>query len=85
MILQAQRGGRPGQAGTWGHPKLAVFFARWLDVKFGIWCDAMIEDSLKGAAKVDIVKPQQLAIQKDGAYVMGEAGRICGLSALVIA
>ncbi len=21
--------------GTWGHPKLAVFFARWLDVRLG--------------------------------------------------
>lgn len=26
--------------GTWAHPKLAVFFARWLDVKFAVWCDA---------------------------------------------
>lgn len=30
--------------GTWAHPKLAVFFARWLDVRFAVWCDAMIED-----------------------------------------
>ncbi|WP_199155806.1 KilA-N domain-containing protein [Chromobacterium sp. ASV23] len=22
---------------TWAHPKLAVFFARWLDVKFAVW------------------------------------------------
>lgn len=43
--------------GTWGHPKLAVFFARWLDVRFSVWCDAMIEDIVKGAAAVTIVKP----------------------------
>ncbi len=36
--------------GTWAHPKLAVFFARWLDVKFAVWCDAMIDDILKGKA-----------------------------------
>ena len=29
--------------GTWAHPKLAIFFARWLDVRFAVWCDAMIE------------------------------------------
>ncbi len=29
--------GRNG--GTWAHPKLAVFFARWLDVRFAVWCD----------------------------------------------
>jgi len=31
--LTANRG-RYG--GTWAHPKLAVFFARWLDVKFTV-------------------------------------------------
>jgi len=29
--------------GTFCHPKLAVFFARWLDVRFAVWCDLMIE------------------------------------------
>lgn len=33
-VCSAKRGGAPGQAGTWCHPKLAVFFARWLDVRF---------------------------------------------------
>lgn len=28
--------------GTFCHPKLAVFFARWLDVRFAVWCDLMI-------------------------------------------
>lgn len=37
------RQGRNG--GTWGHPKLAVFYARWLDVKFAVFCDMVIDDS----------------------------------------
>lgn len=54
---------RPGRyGGTWGHPKLAVFFARWLDVRFAVWCDAMIEDILKGKAEVVITKPQESAV-----------------------
>jgi len=28
--------------GTWLHPDLAVGFARWLDVRFAIWCDRQI-------------------------------------------
>jgi hypothetical protein len=48
--------------GTWAHPKLAVFFARWLDVRFSVWCDAVIEDILKGAAEVTITKPQESAV-----------------------
>jgi hypothetical protein len=53
--VEASRG-RHG--GTWAHPKLAVFFARWLDVRFSVWCDAVIGDILKGAATVVITKPQ---------------------------
>lgn len=38
--------GRHG--GTWLHPKLAVFFARWLDVDFAVWCDLHIDALLRG-------------------------------------
>lgn len=69
-FVDAQRG-RNG--GTWAHPKLAVFFARWLDVKFAVWCDAVIEDILKGNAGVATVKPEQsaiLALPQDYASVL---------------
>ncbi|MGC4059611.1 MAG: KilA-N domain-containing protein [Aquabacterium sp.] len=52
--------GRNG--GTWAHPKLAVFFARWLDVKFSVWCDAVIEDILKGSAELVVTKPEDSAL-----------------------
>jgi KilA-N domain len=53
----------PGRhGGTWAHPKLAVFFARWLDVRFAVWCDAMIEDILKGRAEVVVTKPAESAV-----------------------
>ncbi|WP_336274924.1 KilA-N domain-containing protein [Vreelandella indica] len=35
-VFEVKRG-RHG--GTWAHPKLAVFFARWLDVRFAVACD----------------------------------------------
>jgi KilA-N domain len=34
--------------GTWLHPKLAVQFARWLDVDFAVWCDDQIDGLLRG-------------------------------------
>lgn len=49
--------GRNG--GTWAHPKLAVFFARWLDVKFAVWCDMVIDDILNKKMEVKVVKPEQ--------------------------
>lgn len=48
--------------GVWAHPKLAVFFARWLDVRFAVWCDAVIEDLLKGKAELVITKPKESAV-----------------------
>lgn len=52
--------------GTWAHPKLAVFFARWLDVRFAVWCDAAIEDILKGnaVAAMETVAKAWLEIRK---------------------
>lgn len=41
-LIQTVRG-RNG--GTWLHPKLAVHFARWLDVYFAVWCDLRIAES----------------------------------------
>lgn len=59
-VIQAFRGGKT--PGTWGHPKLAVFFARWLDVKFAVWCDMVIDDLLHGKAEVTITKPEESAV-----------------------
>ncbi|MDA3979864.1 KilA-N domain-containing protein [Gallibacterium sp. AGMB14963] len=38
--------------GTWLHPKLAIDFARWLNVEFAIWCDEQIEKILIGQNQV---------------------------------
>lgn len=46
-LIRAMRG-RNG--GTWLHPKLAIPFARWLDVRFAVWCDLQIESILKARA-----------------------------------
>lgn len=34
--------------GTWIHPELVVMFARWLDIRFAIWCDRQIRALLSG-------------------------------------
>lgn len=49
------RQGRYG--GTWGHPKLIVFFARWLNTEFAIWCDMVIDDILNEKIEVTITNP----------------------------
>ena len=61
-IVQTQRGsGLLPQVGTWGHPKLAVFFARWLDVKFAVFCDMVIDDILNKKAELVVTKPEESA------------------------
>lgn len=44
--LYTTRKGKNG--GTWMHPKLGVAFARWLDVRFAVWCDTQIETIIHG-------------------------------------
>ncbi|RZN93732.1 KilA-N domain-containing protein [Acinetobacter johnsonii] len=46
-LIKTKRGKEDG--GTWLHPKLAVPFSRWLDVRFGIWCDIQIDSLLRGS------------------------------------
>lgn len=53
--------GVAADSGTWAHPKLAVFFARWLDVRFAVWCDSVIEDILRGKAELVVTKPEESA------------------------
>jgi hypothetical protein len=64
-ITHIQKGnGNLPTVGTWAHPKLAIFFARWLDVKFAVWCDVVIDDILRDRAAVVITKPEQSEILK---------------------
>jgi hypothetical protein len=39
---------RGAGGGTWLHSKLAVNFARWLDVDFAVWCDEQIDGIIRG-------------------------------------
>lgn len=34
------------EGGTWLHPKVRVFFARWLSTPFAVWCDTKIDTLL---------------------------------------
>jgi hypothetical protein len=45
-LARTSRGGKA--PGTWFHPKLAVRFAQWLDMKFAVWCDLQIDGLIRG-------------------------------------
>ncbi|MBY0455485.1 MAG: KilA-N domain-containing protein [Burkholderiaceae bacterium] len=47
-LIAVKRGAPSSGGGTWLHPKLAVAFARWLDVDFAVWCDAQIDNIIRG-------------------------------------
>lgn len=50
--------------GTWAHPKVAVFFARWLDAKFSVFCDMVIDDLMHGHATITVVNPEKVVAHK---------------------
>lgn len=56
--------------GTWAHPKLAVFFARWLDVKFAVFCDMVIDDLMHGHSVITVVDAEKAVAPKlPGSYI----------------
>jgi len=57
LELVQSKAGRYG--GTWAHPKVAVFFARWLDAKFSVFCDMVIDDLMHGHATITVVNPEK--------------------------
>ncbi|WP_288065678.1 P22AR C-terminal domain-containing protein [Rodentibacter caecimuris] len=57
FVRTARGGSDLSQRGTWLHRRLAVPFARWLNVEFAIWCDEQIEKIL-----IEKNQPKQLAL-----------------------
>ena len=56
--------------GTFCHPKLAVFFARWLDVRFAVWCDLMIGFARSYCVATTSARPKTInGIQNTIAYI----------------
>lgn len=56
-IAFTKRGGAPGQAGTWLHPKMAVSLMRWLDVPFSVRADLLIDNILRGSIGTTVLVP----------------------------
>lgn len=56
-LVSTTRGGI--SPGTWMHPKLAVRFAQWLDVRLAVWCDlqidAIIRNGIRTEGNVDLL------------------------------
>ncbi len=47
-LVKVKVGAPETGGGTWLHPKLAVPFARWLDINFAVWCDDQIDTLIRG-------------------------------------
>lgn len=47
-LVKTSRARTDRGGGTWMHPKLGVAFARWLDMRFAVWCDLQIDRVLRG-------------------------------------
>lgn len=74
-LIRAKRG-RNG--GTWLHPKLAVSFARWLDIRFAVWCDLQIDFLIRGShPHYDRLRARDAAASSF--KVMGEVLRLARL------
>lgn len=89
-LMRTRRGAK---GGTWMHPKLGVAFARWLDVRFAVWCDMQIDQILRGRIadwrrstveerfdmQIGAMKAAQ-ARRKPWSHVMGWGNRWAGVT-----
>ena len=57
QLVITRKGSPENGGGTWLHPKLAIPFARWLSVKFAVWCDSQIELIIKSGISDSIRDP----------------------------
>lgn len=55
-FVKTSRGGDRTTQGTWLHPKLAVAFARWLNIDFAVWADAKIDEIIHAPQELGLIK-----------------------------
>ena len=60
-----------GNAGTWGHPLVAIEVARWISPGFGVWCNQHIKVLIEsGTTSINQPAPQPQLPQRDAiAYI----------------
>jgi len=78
-LVRTKAGAPDLGGGTWLHPKLAVVFARWLNIDFAVWCDLHIDALLRG----ELTEKQQLDRAcrelEDGRKAASASGRALAL------
>lgn len=52
-LVRTKSGPLENGGGTWMHPKLAVPFARWLNIDFAVWCDLQIDAIIRNGIRAD--------------------------------
>lgn len=72
-LLETRRGRY--HSGTWLHPKVAVAFARWLDVKFAVWCDLHIDALLRGELDEKVHLDRACKEYEEGRRAASASGR----------
>ena len=72
-LLETRRGRH--HSGTWLHPKVAVAFARWLDVRFSVWADLHIDALLRGELEERQQLDKACKALEDGRRAASASGR----------
>lgn len=68
-LVRTKAGAPENGGGTWMHPKLAVPFARWLNVDFAIWCDLQIDSIIRNGIRAEGNANLLPLLLRDGAAV----------------
>lgn len=79
--VRTKAGSPENGGGTWLHPKLAVPFARWLEVDFSLWCDEQIDRIIRGKQDWSRLRHMSVASAKLLAATVKDCREAAGKSA----
>ena len=63
LVVVRRGGNEKDSQGTWMHEDVAFEFARWLDPKFGAWCNDVVKDLIRNKLESDKMSDQEV-VQK---------------------
>ena len=63
LVVVRRGGNEKDSQGTWMHEDVAFEFARWLDPKFGVWCNDVVKDLIRNKMESDKMSDNEI-VQK---------------------
>lgn len=85
VLVQVKEGGRPGEQGTWVHPRVAMHLAQWCSPKFAVLVSEWVLELLTaGRVEIDPRAGADRVLEAVGRMVAEFGGKLTELTGAVV-